>query len=244
VSRPRVVVIVQARMGSTRLPGKVLMDLEGRPMLERQLKRLALARTPDVIAVATTTDPHDQPIVDLAVRLGVPFTRGSEDDVLDRYVQAAAEHAAEVVVRVTADCPLIDPPVLDKCVDALLADPTLDYASNTVTRTYPRGLDVEVLTRAVLEVAGREATRSADREHVTRFIWRQPDRFRLGFIVDTEDRSHLRWTVDTPEDLELIRRVYRDLCVGDRPFTYEAALAHADAFPEAHTLNAHVEQKA
>ena len=244
MSGPRVVVIVQARMGSTRLPGKVLMELEGRPVLQRQLERLTRARTPDATVIATSTDPRDQPIVDLATRLGVPVTRGSEDDVLDRYLRAAREHAADIVVRVTADCPLIDPTVLDRCVDRLLADPTLDYVSNTLERTYPRGLDVEVLTQATLATAANTATDPADREHVTRFVWRQPECFHLGSVTDDEDHSDLRWTVDTPEDLALIRRIYRDLHPEDPCFGYRAALAHADAFPDVHALNAHVEQKA
>lgn len=243
MTRPRAVVIVQARMGSTRLPGKVLMDLEGRPMLERQLERLARARTPDALAIATTTDPRDQSIVDLAVRLNVPFTRGSEDDVLDRYLQAARAHAADVVVRVTADCPLIDPDVLDRCVDALLADPTLDYASNTLQRTYPRGLDVEVLPLATLETVTREAHEPADREHVTRFVWRQPERFRIGSITDDEDHSDLRWTVDVAEDLELVRRVYRDLLPRSPRFDYCELIKHAQAHPDVHAANRHVAQK-
>lgn len=240
----RIVVIVQSRMGSTRLPGKVLMDLEGRPMLERQLERLARARTPHAVVVATTTDPRDQPIVDLAARLGALVTRGSEDDVLDRYRDAAREHAADVVVRVTADCPLIDPGVLDRCVATLLADPSLDYVSNTLVRTYPRGLDVEVLKRTVLEAAAAEAMEPADREHVTRFVWRRPERFRLGSVVDESDNSHLRWTVDTAEDLAVIRRIFADLLPRNPRFNYVDALRHAREFPGAHTLNAHVAQKA
>ena len=243
MKRARVVVINQARLGSTRLPGKVLMELEGRPMLERQLERLARARTPDAIVIATTTEPRDQPIVDLATRLGVPLTRGSEDDVLDRYLQAGHEHAADIIVRVTADCPLIDRDVLDRCVDALLADPTLDYASNTLERTYPRGLDVEVLTQATLETAAREATEPEDREHVTRFVWRQPERFHLGSVTDDDDHSDLRWTVDTPEDLEVVRAVYRDLVHREPTFGYQAVLRHAATFPAIHALNRDVVQK-
>lgn len=243
MTRPRVVVIVQARMGSTRLPGKVLMDLEGRPMLERQLERLARARTPDAIVVATTTDARDQPIVDLAGRLDVPVTRGSEEDVLDRYARAARAHNARLVVRVTADCPLIDPSVLDRCVHTLVDDPSLDYVSNTLERTFPRGLDVEVLTRDALETAALHATDPADREHVTRFIWRQLDRFRLGSVKDSADHSHLRWTVDTPDDLSVIRAVYRDLLPRTPQFDYQDVLAHAEAFPHVHALNAHVSQR-
>jgi spore coat polysaccharide biosynthesis protein SpsF len=243
MSRPRVVTIVQARIGSTRLPGKVLMDLEGRPMLERQLERLARARTPDATVVATTTDPRDQPIVDLGTRLGAPVTRGSENDVLDRYLRAAHAHAADFVVRFTADYPLIDPHVLDYCVDTLFADPTLDYVSNTIERTHPRGLDVEVLPRAVLDTAAREATAPADREHITRFIWRQPSRFRVSSIADDRGHGDLRWTVDTPEDLELIRRIYADVPPSEPLAGYRAALRYTGAFPDIHALNAHIDQK-
>jgi spore coat polysaccharide biosynthesis protein SpsF len=174
----------------------------------------------------------------------VPVTRGSEDDVLDRYLQAAREHAADIVVRVTADCPLIDPEVLDRCADALLANPALDYASNTIERTHPRALDVEALTLATLETAAREATEPADREHVTRFIWRQPERFGLHPITDDRDHSDLRWTVDTPEDLELVRAVYADTLPDNPRFTYADALDHARSHPALHAINAHVEQKA
>lgn len=244
MSRPRVVVIVQARMGSTRLPGKVLMNLEGRPMLERQLERLQRARTPDAIVIATTTNSRDQPIVELATRLGIATTRGSEDDVLDRYLRAAQEHAADVIVRVTADCPLIDPDVLDTCVYVLLSDPTLDYVSNTLQRTYPRGLDVEVLTRHTLETAAHEAADPADREHVTRFIWRQPERFQLGSVTDDKDCSHLRWTVDTAEVMKLIKRIYEDLFPSKPEFTLPDVLRHAERQPALHALNSHVKQKA
>lgn len=212
-------------------------------MLERQLERLARARTPDAIVIATTTDHRDQPLVNLATRLGVSVTCGSEDDVLDRYVQTAHEHAANVTVRVTADCPLIDPEVLDRCVAELLADPALDYVSNTLERTYPRGLDIEVLTLATLETAAREATEPPDREHVTRFVWRQPEQFRLGSVTGEEDHSDLRWTVDQPEDLEVVRAVYCDLLQRNPSFGYPAVLRHAAEFPAIHARNRDVVQK-
>ena len=212
-------------------------------MLERQLERLQRARTPDSIVVATTTVSRDEPIVDLATRLGVPVTRGSEDDVLDRYMQAVTMHDADVIVRTTADCPLIDPFVLDRCVTTLLDDPTLDYVSNTLERTYPRGLDVEVITRQALEAAENDATDPADREHVTRYVWRQPEIYRLASVTDTDDHSQLRWTVDTADDLNVIRAIYRELYPSNPSFGYRDVLAHADAFPDVHALNAHVRQR-
>jgi spore coat polysaccharide biosynthesis protein SpsF len=243
VTQPRVVVIVQARMGSTRLPGKVLMDLCGRPMLERQIERLRRATTPDAIVIATTTGRGDAPIVALATALGVPVYRGPEDDVLARYAGAAEAHRADVVVRVTADCPLIDPVVLDRCVRRLLDAPELDYVSNALPRTYPRGLDVEALTRAALDAAHREASEGADREHVTRYVWRRPQRFRIAGVTDDADHSHLRWTVDAPEDLEVVRAVYAALYGADPEFGYADALRHAREHPAVHAANAHVAQK-
>jgi spore coat polysaccharide biosynthesis protein SpsF len=243
MNAPRTVVVVQARMGSTRLPGKVLQDLHGRPLLERQVERLRRARSTDAIVIATTTEPRDDALVELAASIGVAVFRGDEHDVLARYAGAAAAHAAEVVVRVTADCPLIDPDVLDRCVRRLQGDDGLDYVSNTLRRTYPRGLDVEVLRRATLDAADREATDPADREHVTRFVWRQPERFRLANVADDVDHSDLRWTVDTPADLALVRAVYADLYPADPAFGYAEALRHALAHPHVHALNAHVAQK-
>lgn len=242
MTTPRVVTVVQARMGSTRLPGKVLADLAGRPMLERQLERLARASACESIVVATTNLADDDAVASLAGDLGYAVTRGSPDDVLARYVQAANEHAADIVVRVTADCPLIDPGVLDRVVHALLEDRKLDYASNTLVRTFPRGLDTEVLTRTALERAHREATDAVDREHVTRYIWRHPDRFRLTSIVDEQDHSDLRWTVDTPLDLQVIREIFDDLYPDHPRFGYAMALEHARAHPALHARNADVEQ--
>jgi len=243
MSRPRVVIVIQARMGSSRLPGKVLMDLHGRPLLERQIERLRRSRTADAIAIATSADERDDAIAALAQRLGIASFRGDEEDVLARFAGAADTFQADVVVRVTADCPLIDPDLLDRCVARLLDDPGLDYVSNTLERTYPRGLDVEVLTRDALERAHREASDPDDREHVTRFVWRQPGRFRLGGVADGDDHSALRWTVDTQEDLEVVRAVFDDL-YPDRPaFTYADALAHAAEHPAIHARNRHVRQK-
>ena len=243
MSRPRVVIIVQARMGSSRLPGKVLMDLHGRPLLERQIERLRRSMTADAIVIATSTHARDDAIVQAAERLGLGVFRGQEDDVLARYAGAADVFGADVVVRVTADCPLIDPGILDRCVARLLADDELDYVSNTIERTYPRGLDVEVLRHGVLEVAHREAAEPDDREHVTRFVWRQPERFRLGGEAAAEDHSALRWTVDTQEDLDVVRAVY-DALYPERPdFDYGDALAHAAEYPDVHARNRHVRQK-
>ena len=234
----RRVVIVQARMTSTRLPGKVLADVAGKPMLERQLDRLARCRHADEIALATTTNADDDPLVALADRLGYGVHRGSEHDVLSRYADAAAKFRADVVVRVTSDCPLIDPELTDAVIEALGRD--VDYASNVLERHLPRGLDTEALWRDTLQRADRMATSKPAREHVTWHIHTEhPERFVLRSVRAPFDAADQRWTVDTPEDLELVRRVYDAL--GD------AGTAEVLAWLRAHrdvaAINADIEQK-
>lgn len=204
------VVVLQARTTSTRLPGKVLMDLGGRPMLARQLERLARCRNVDEIVVATTVNATDDPVVDVARGAGVRWFRGSEADVLGRYAGAAREAGADVVIRSTADCPLIDPEVVDRVVQTLVEGRTeLDYVSNVIHRTYPRGLDVEALWRDTLERVDRMATSKPAREHVTWFVYRErPDLFSIGSVTDAEDHADLSWTVDTAEDLERVRGIF------------------------------------
>lgn len=239
----KTVAIIQARTTSTRLPAKVLADLEGAPMLERQILRLRRATTLSEITIATTTNDTDVPVVALASRLGLRVFRGSEPDVLDRFSGAAAAFDADVIVRVTADCPLIDGLVLDRVVMAR-REAAADYASNVLHRTYPRGLDVEVFTRAALERCHRVATSTAAREHVTWFIHRErPDLFRTVGVTAPTDDSDLRWTVDTPEDMAMVRSVYRGLHLTTRDAPYEEILTWVRAHPEVSALNAAVEQK-
>ncbi len=202
-----VVAIVQARMGSTRLPGKALAPIAGRPMLWHVLTRVRAARSAERVVLATTTDERDTPLAELAAALDVPVFRGSESDVLDRYHHAAGAHGAMVIVRLTADNPLQDPRVIDETV-ALFGRTDASYASNVHPRTYPRGLDVEVISRAALDAAWREATDPFDREHVTPYIWKQPERFSQVNLAAAQDRSSWRWTVDEVEDLAFVRAVY------------------------------------
>ena len=239
-----VVAIVQARMGSTRLPGKVMKPLLGEPMLARLLERLARCERVDDIVVATTDDGSERPIMALMDTLNVNVFRGSEDDVLARYYGAAQRYNADVVVRITSDCPLIAPEVVDECVEAFLASGgDADYASNGFKRTYPRGLDTEVFGVGALEAAYHEATTPAEREHVTPFIWGQPQRFRLLDVVDAENHSDLRWTVDTPEDFELVSKIYGALYPKNPTFSYHDVLRLLVEHPEWSELNRHVEQK-
>ena len=234
----RTVAIVQARMGSSRLPGKVLEEIAGTTMLGAVVERLQAAATITDVVIATTRHARDIAIVAEAGRLGVRVHRGPEDDVLSRYVGAARETHAEVVVRVPADCPLLDPAVVDDVVIALA--PGFDYASNTHVRTYPRGLDVEALHVDTLWRLDRLARTPATREHVTSFVMEAPSLFRIHQVVAARDDHDLRWTVDTPEDLAMVRELVRRR-PGLRP--YHELVELARTIPEIAALNAHVVQK-
>lgn len=227
------VVIIQARTTSTRLPGKVLMDLGGRPMLVQQLRRLARCQRVDDIVVATTVNGSDDPVTALADAAGIRWFRGSEHDVLSRYVGAAREVAADIIVRVTADCPLIDPGETDRVIAELEAHVgECDYASNILRRTFPRGLDTEALCRDTLERTARLANQAEFREHVTLFIYQgRPDLFLMRSVTDAQDNSDLRWTVDTNDDLTLVRRLYAELHLNDHVLPYRQILEHVRRKP-------------
>lgn len=230
----RTVAILQARMGSRRLPGKVMADVEGRPMLECQIERLKHCKTLDHIVLATTTEAADEPVAELASRLGVVAYRGSSDDVLDRYYHAARTSQAETVVRITADCPLIDPPVSDETVSLYLSG-GLDYASTGTL--YPDGLDTEVFSFQALETAWKEARLSSEREHVTPFIHKNHGRFRIKTLTPERDHSGQRWTVDEPADLEFVRQVYRRLYHPNRLFVMKDILELLEREPSLRELN-------
>lgn len=236
------VIIVQARMTSSRLPGKVLAPLAGRPMLEWILERLASVRDDVPVAVATTTGSTDDAIVHLCTARGIPAIRGSEHDVLDRYHHAAAELDADPIIRITSDCPLIDP-ATTRAVLQLWERERPDYASNTLVRSFPRGLDTEVVTRAVLDEAWDAAAEPFEREHVTPYVYRRPERFRLVNHANDRDEGDRRWTVDTPEDLEFVRAVYDALASADRPFDAAAVRALLQERPTLEHINAGVPQK-
>lgn len=237
----KVVAIVQARMGSTRLPGKVLMDVAGANMLARVVGRLRRAKLIDEVLVATTDLAADDVIVAECRKSAVAVARGEQNDVLDRYYRAAQLSKAEVVVRITSDCPLIDPEVTDKTIAAFLAE-LPDYAANVLVRTYPRGLDTEVISFAALSRAWRESRKPYEREHVTPYILEHRSEFRLLSVKGDEDYSTLRWTVDTPEDLEFVRSVYSRLSgVGD--FSWRAVLDLLEREPRLAELNRFVKQK-
>ncbi|MFN2453664.1 MAG: cytidylyltransferase domain-containing protein [Pyrinomonadaceae bacterium] len=239
----RTICLIQARMGSTRLRGKVLQLILGRPMLWWDVYRINRCRFVDQVVIATTTDERDDVIVELCQREGWAYSRGSEDDVLDRYYQAAKEWDAECIVRITSDCPLIDPQVSDYVIAGFhSAAPHLDYASNIAQRTYPRGLDTEVFSRQALERAWHEDGSIQRREHVTPFIAQQPDKFRLHSICNPVDYSQHRWTVDTAEDLALVRLVYEHFGHGD--FGWQDVLSVLEEYPQWSEINRHIRQKA
>jgi len=239
------VAIIQARTGSTRLPRKVLTDLDGAPMLARVVQRVGRAKSIDEVVIATTELASDDEIVVVARQHGAGVFRGSENDVLSRYVGAAHQAGADMVVRITADCPLIDPAVIDKVVNTLCNDAaTADYASNVIVRTYPRGLDVEALFVDVLKRIDRRARSQAAREHVTHYLLREePSLFSICSIVDAQDNSDLRWTVDEPADFDAVLHIFRDLRLGARDLSYREILAWVRDHPELAARNAGVQQK-
>ena len=230
-------------MGSSRLPGKVLMDVAGQTVLERTVGRAKRAKTLDQIVIATTRQTGDEAIVAEAQRLGVECLRGSETDVLSRYHSAFQAFHADALVRITSDCPLIDPAVIDLVVTAFRAcNPPPDYASNTFERTYPRGLDVEIFGAEAFERVVRDAKAAYEREHVTPRFYQNPQEYRLLAVTNPTDYSTLRWTVDTPEDLEFVRQVCRRLGE-DETFSWQDVLALLEQDPSLIDINQHIEQK-
>lgn len=243
--KERVVAIIQARMSSTRLPGKVLLDLGGRPVLERMIDRVKRSKLVNEVVVATTTDLSDDPIVTLCEQIGTPVFRGSLPDVLDRYYQCARQFKAEIIVRLTGDCPLIDPELIDEVIFGLLDSPC-DFSCNRLpppfTRDFPIGLDVEACTFAALEKAWLNATEKHDREHVMPYLYEVPGRFRVIQLHSDDDYGYMRWTLDTPEDLSLLREVIRRLG-GRNDFTWEDVLQLFLDDPELQQINQSVKHK-
>lgn len=229
--------ILQARTSSSRLPRKVMLPLAGAPMLQRQIERVLRARRIDRLVVATSDRPEDDCVAELADTAGVESFRGSLDDVLDRFYQAARRHRPAHVVRLTADCPLADWQVLDGCIDFGLTG-GFDYASNSLRPTWPDGLDAEVMTFAALEAAWREADQPMFREHVTMFLYAHPERFRLGSFENEVDQSGMRWTVDHPADYEFVRAVYERLYASNPAFTTADIHRLLQAEPALAELNA------
>lgn len=238
---PKIGIISQARMTSTRLPGKVLRPVAGQPLLHYHVQRLRQSGLPLYLAI--TTNREDDPLADFAAAHQVPCTRGDEQDVLGRYHQCAQEHGLDVIVRVTSDCPLLDGPLLASCVREYvrLANPGL-YLSNVLRRTFPRGFDFEIFSRQLLEEAFHRATLPADREHVTPYInQNRSGQVHFRHSSRVPDRSCYRLTVDTAADFELIRTLIEDF--GAATLDADQLIRLLDQHPELVALNAHVEQK-
>lgn len=231
------VAILQARVFATRLPGKVLKPLIGKSMLSRIIERIRRANTLDDLVVATSKDSADDPIAEECNREGVLCFRGCPEDVLDRFYQCARYYDAKHVIRITSDCPFLDPAVIDQVVDCHMNDQN-DYTSNVIRRTFPDGLDTEVVSMETLETVWRLAKSRCQREHVTRFILEHPERFKTGNFEGPLDVFQLRWTVDRPEDLKFTRMVYGELYPSNPEFTWTDVLDLVRSRPDITSTNA------
>jgi len=236
--------IIQARMGSERLPGKVLMDIAGKPMLWHVVNRLKQSKYLNRIIIATTTNKDDEKIVDFCETNNINFYRGSENDVLDRYYKTALYWDVDTIVRITADCPLIDPNVIDKVIISYLKNmDNFDGSSNTIERTYPRGLDTEVISSLGLSKAWNEAKEDYQREHVTIYIYENPLKFKLYSLKNDVDLSYYRWTVDEKKDLKLVKNIYKFLYSEGNIFLTKDILKLLELKPNLKKINKDVEQK-
>lgn len=231
-----IVVVLQARASSNRLPGKVLKPILGKPMLHHQIERIQRAKLPARLVLATSQNPEDDAVANVGQSAGIDVYRGDLEDVLDRFYRAAEPFAPSHVVRLTGDCPLTDPSIID-AVTRFAVDGDYDYASNSIQPTFPDGLDVEVATFEALQTAWREATTRSDREHVMPFLHRQPDRFKLGNYENEKDLSALRWTVDEPADFTVVETIYQALYPTKPAFDSGDVLAYLEANPSLVALN-------
>jgi spore coat polysaccharide biosynthesis protein SpsF len=243
--KPKIVAIIQARMTSSRLPGKVMQDIAGKPMLWHVINRVRRARLVDEVVAATTVDPSDDPIEEFCLKNRIEFYRGSLFDVLDRYYECAVEYLADVVVRVTADCPVIDPAVVDLTVREFL-DRGVDFAANRLPppwrRTFPIGLDTEVCSFSALQKAWLEAAAKHEREHVMPYLYEESGRFKVYQVDTSPDYGAMRWTVDTPEDLVFIRKIF-EAFGGRDDFSWLEVLKLVQDKPELLALNAGIRHK-
>ena len=236
--------IVQARMTSTRLPGKVLMQIEGKPMLWQVINRLRLAKKIDEVILAIPDTKENDILERWTKENQIKYYRGSEEDVLFRYYETAKKFHSKVIIRLTSDCPLIDPKIVDLVIEKHL-NSGVDYTSNVIKRTFPRGLDVEVFNFMVLEKAHKEAKENYQREHVTPYIYEHPEIFKLQNIIAKGmlKRPEIRLTVDTKEDLRLIREIYKHLYEPERVFYTKEIIELLDEHPELKKINARIKQK-
>ena len=240
----RKLIIVQARMTSTRLPGKVMKVVCGKPLLEHLIDRLKRVKYADRIVIATTVNDTDNQIVNLCKELGTLYYRGSEGDVLGRYYEAAVKYGGDVIIRITSDCPVIDPEVVDSLINFYTNNiEKYDYVSNTLKRTYPQGMDSEIISFDILKEAHLNAYDPFDREHVTPFIRSRPSRYCLHNIEHSTNLSNYRLTVDTSEDLDLVKKIFKELFFTNHKFTMRDILSVMEANPDWIKINSHVKHK-
>ena len=232
---------IQARLASTRLPGKVLKPILGKPMLELQIERVRRCRTIDKVIVVTSTEPEDKAIVNVCESVGIAAFCGSLDDVMERFYQAAVQYRPDHIVRLTADCPLIDPAVVDRLVE-LYQESDCDFATNCMPPTYPDGLDSEIFPYRLMEEARNEAVLPSHREHVTVFFEDQPDRYRIVNLKNDQDLSHMRWTVDESEDFELIKTIFEALYIKQPSFLMSDVLHFLQEHPGLDQVNSQYER--
>lgn len=240
-SKIMIIAILQARMSSSRLPGKVLRPIMDKPMLAYQIERIKKAAKLDKIILATSTEEQDQALVELAKQLQIEAYQGSLENVLERFYYAGYQYKADHVMRLTGDCPLIDPQLLDQLVDFHLAG-QFDYSANCLQPSFPDGLDAEIMRWSVLEEAFHEAQLFSEKEHVTPFIHKRPERYQLGHFKNAQDYSSLRWTVDELKDFELIENIYQNLFPKNPNFTWQDVLQYVEANPNLKNYNTQYER--
>lgn len=230
--------IFQVRMGATRLPGKMFKKILGRPLLWHVVQRVKSADLVDRIILATTRKKEDDQIVEFAEKEGIPFSRGSDEDVLDRFYKAAKKFAPDIIVRITPDDPFKDPKIIDNFIGYFLKHKDeLDYLSNTIKPTYPEGIDIEIFTSKTLERTWREAKEPSEREHVTSYIWNNPKKFRIKNLSRKQNLSHLRWTIDYSADLKFTREIYKRLYSKKKIFLMDDILKLLKKEPELQKIN-------
>lgn len=238
-SGEKILAVIQARCRSSRLPGKPLLELAGRPMLAHVIERIRCCRLVGQLIVATTVQHDDLAIVRLCADMGIGVYCGEADDPLERYYRAARLYGADHVVRIKSDCPMIDFSIVDQAI-RLHLDQHADYTTNTLERTYPVGQDVEILTRPTLEKVWQDANLMSEREHITLYLPKHPESFRICHLKQVADLSCKRWTIDYPEDYQVAKEIFRNLYPQDAYFGMEAILAFLARRPELEAINAHI----
>lgn len=241
-----VLCIIQARLGSTRLPGKVLKELSGKSVLEHVIYRVSKSNLIDQIIVATTTNKEDDKIVDECFKIGVNYYRGDENNVLSRYYETAFDKGYETIIRITSDCPLIDPKIIDNMIRYFNNENEkyqLDYLSNSLKETFPRGFDVEIFTFNSLKEAYENATLEYEKEHVTPYIYLNQDKFTIKNYYNSNKYQNYRLTLDTYEDYLVIKNIYDNIYKEDSMFFYEDIISYLNQYPEIANINQHIKQK-